>query len=55
MGTEVDTGLPTATTIEGISEGIVPFLKIKKSRESAGYSANSASARAIFLSKIIPL
>ena len=45
MATEVDTGPPTATTIEGISEGIDPFYKIKKSRASAGYIVNPTPAR----------
>lgn len=45
MLTEVDTGPPTSTTIEGISEGIGPFSKIKKSREYAGYGINSTPAR----------
>lgn len=50
MLTEVDTGLPAATTIEGISEGTGPFSKIKKSIVSAGYSVNSTPARSQHLS-----
>ena len=45
MLTEVDTGPSAATIIEGISEGIVSFLKIKKSSEFADYRLNSTPAR----------